>query len=248
MSGDLVPYDDINDRQERGAISITAVTKLKHADLFAAAKKFEHGRKSKKKKNAPGQYGGQSAMARKLKVPAAELGKWINLQACPPETPRGKWTARRLVRLEAALLKITGKSMEELFPKEMRDNIQFLSAPKQFERTVAVEQRALAHYAEATRERMLISQNPEAILSPEEIRIRIDDVLHTFPEREQVVIENRYGLHGKESLTLEEVGNLLGIHKERVRQIEARAVRRFQGLLNSGKANSLREVIDVNFE
>ena len=246
MSGELVPYDDIQERQERGAVSITAVTRLKHADLFAAAKKFERKRKSSRKK--PGSYGGQAGMAHKLKVCPAELGKWINLRGCPPEEPRKQWTARRLVRLEAELFKMTGKSLEELFPKELRANIQFLAAPKQFERTVTVEQTALAYYAETTRERMLLEQNPETRLSTDEIKTRIEAVLSTFSKTEQLVLDHRFGLRGNETLTLEDVGKMLGVQKERVRQIEAKAIRKFQSLFANGKLNSLREVVDADFE
>ena len=44
--------------------------------------------------------------------------------------------------------------------------------------------------------------------------------LNVLPERERQVIEMRYGLHGGQPLTLEEVGRAFGVTRERIRQIE----------------------------
>src|SRR4029078_10996396 len=44
--------------------------------------------------------------------------------------------------------------------------------------------------------------------------------LNMLPERERQVIEMRYGLHGEQPLTLEEVGRAFGVTRERIRQIE----------------------------
>lgn len=246
MNGDLVPYDDIDERQTRGAIGITAITRLKHADLLAAAKLCAE--KIKANQKSPGRYGGQSALARKLKVTAVELGTWINLQRCPPTEPVGKWTASRIVRLEAALLKLTGKSMEELFPPELRANIKFLAAPKLFEKTVRVEQQALAYYADATRERMLLTQNPELSFSADELKEKISAIISTFTPKEQAVLAYRYGLNGQPILTYEEIGNEIGVRKERARQIEAKAMRKLQTMAAEGKLKNLRAVVDANFE
>lgn len=223
MSHGLVPYEEVQAREEAGTIGITAVTKLKHADLWAAAQKFQRRGKNRKTRI----YGGQSAMARFLKVPAMLVSKWINLQECPPAEPRGKfWTARRLMRLETKLFKLTGKSLEELFPAELRANIQFLSAPKTFERTVHLEQTALTHYAVATRDRLLLEQQvvpPSAI--KEELQEKVAKLLETLKPREREILEHRFGLNGREPHTLEETGRIFGIRRERVRQIEAKAIR-----------------------
>lgn len=246
MAGDLVPYDDIQERQERGSIGITAITRLKHADLFAAAKTFEQENRGKRRS---GHYGGQSAMARKLKVCATELGKWINLRSCPPAEPRGRWTAKRLMRLEAALFKMTGKSMEELFPKELRDNIAFLASPKHFEKTVRVQQQALVYYAEATRERLLLSQQPDPfVMTADELKARIAALLDEFSPRERLILEHRYGLNNKEALTYEELVPICKVTRERIRQIEARVTRKLQERAHTPEFADLREVVDAAFD
>jgi RNA polymerase sigma factor (sigma-70 family) len=249
MTGELVPYGDIQTRQKRGAIGITAITRLKHADLFAVSKTFERARPRKNKRKSKLVYGGQSGLARRLKVRQHELGQWINLQRCPPTEPCGKWTAQRLMKLEADLFELTGKTMEQLFPQELRDNIKFLSSPKVFERTVEVEQKALAHYAEATRERMrLTSQIDPFTIDREQLKEQIRQLLSAFNQRDREIIGYRYGLDDKELLTYEEIGKIFGVQRERIRQIEGRVIRKLQELASCGKLNKLRDVIDATFE
>jgi RNA polymerase primary sigma factor len=58
-------------------------------------------------------------------------------------------------------------------------------------------------------------------------KLRIDelqDVLSTLSHRERKVLELRYGLDGSDARTLEEVGRAFGVTRERVRQIESRAL------------------------
>jgi RNA polymerase sigma factor (sigma-70 family) len=249
MAGELVPYDDIQTRQNRGAIGITAITRLKHADLFAAAKKFKRAQARKDKRKSKLVYGGQGGLARRLKVSQIELGQWINLRRCPPTEPRGQWTARRLMQLEADLFELTGKTMEQLFPQELRDNIKFLSSPKVFERTVEVEQQALAHYAEATRERMLLANQIDPFtVSPEQLKEQIREVLSKFTPKEREIVEYRYGLNDKAPLTYKEIGEIFKVGSERIRQIEAKVIRNLQERAKLGGLRNLREVIDADFE
>ena len=47
-----------------------------------------------------------------------------------------------------------------------------------------------------------------------------------LPERERRIVENRLGLEGRTPQTLEELGRELGLTRERVRQLETRALKR----------------------
>ncbi|EDP72967.1 sigma-70 family RNA polymerase sigma factor, partial [Hydrogenivirga sp. 128-5-R1-1] len=49
-------------------------------------------------------------------------------------------------------------------------------------------------------------------------------------EREREIIKHRYGLEGEEPKTLNEVGEMLGISRERVRQLENRALKKLRAL------------------
>lgn len=58
----------------------------------------------------------------------------------------------------------------------------------------------------------------------------LTDVLLQLPEREQKIIQMRYGLTGEGPLTLEETGKMLGITRERVRQIQEKAIMKLRSL------------------
>jgi RNA polymerase primary sigma factor len=57
---------------------------------------------------------------------------------------------------------------------------------------------------------------------------QLSGVLSTLPKREQDVLKMRFGLEGGYSLTLEEVGLCFNVTRERIRQIEAKALRRLR--------------------
>ena len=62
----------------------------------------------------------------------------------------------------------------------------------------------------------------------ENLRSRIEEVMQTLSHREREIIKLRYGLDDGYSYTLEEVGKVFSVTRERVRQIEAKAVRKLQ--------------------
>ena len=57
---------------------------------------------------------------------------------------------------------------------------------------------------------------------------QLDEVLRKLPKREQEVLKMRFGLDDGYSLTLEEVGLYFNVTRERIRQIEAKALRRLR--------------------
>jgi RNA polymerase primary sigma factor len=60
---------------------------------------------------------------------------------------------------------------------------------------------------------------------------RMSSLLETLPEREQEIVCLRFGLRGRDPHTLEEIGEALRLSRERVRQIEARALKRLRQIL-----------------
>lgn len=73
-----------------------------------------------------------------------------------------------------------------------------------------------------------LAANPATGASQEMLRGRIGKVLKTLSYREREIIKLRYGLGDGYSYTLEEVGHIFKVTRERIRQIEAKAVRKLQ--------------------
>jgi RNA polymerase primary sigma factor len=72
------------------------------------------------------------------------------------------------------------------------------------------------------------AESPATGASQEMLRTRINKVLKTLSYREREIIKLRYGLGDGYSYTLEEVGHIFKVTRERIRQIEAKAVRKLQ--------------------
>jgi RNA polymerase primary sigma factor len=69
----------------------------------------------------------------------------------------------------------------------------------------------------------------------------VDEVLHTLTEREARVLQLRFGLEDGRSRTLEEVGREFGVTRERIRQIEAKALRKLRHPTRSRKLRDFLE-------
>ena len=80
--------------------------------------------------------------------------------------------------------------------------------------------------------------NPESAYIKESNGDVINAVLDTLSDREANILRLRFGIGGKKAMTLEEVGKEYGLTRERIRQIEAKALRK---LRHPSRANILKE-------
>jgi RNA polymerase primary sigma factor len=79
------------------------------------------------------------------------------------------------------------------------------------------------------------SENPVERAGQEMLKERIDDVLDSLTFREREIIKLRYGIGDGYTYTLEEVGRIFRVTRERVRQIEAKAIRKLQHPIRARK-------------
>ena len=84
-------------------------------------------------------------------------------------------------------------------------------------------------------------ENPASRTAFTLLQEQLDDVLKTLPKREQEVLKMRFGLDDGYSLTLEEVGLYFNVTRERIRQIEAKALRR---LRHPRRSRRLKDYLD----
>jgi RNA polymerase primary sigma factor len=85
-------------------------------------------------------------------------------------------------------------------------------------------------------DRALESIMPSSAPQPEEhvmhsaLRTHLERVLETLPPRERLILRERFGLDDDASQTLDEIGTRLGVSRERVRQLESRALHKLREL------------------
>jgi RNA polymerase primary sigma factor len=124
----------------------------------------------------------------------------------------------------------------EIDPEKAREIVKISQNPTSLETPVGKE--------EDTRLKEFIED--EATLSPFEsasrelLKDHIGDVLHTLNAREKRVLELRFGLKDGRTRTLEEVGKEFGVTRERIRQIEAKALRK---LRHPSRSKKLRDYL-----
>ena len=86
-----------------------------------------------------------------------------------------------------------------------------------------------------------IAVNPDKAANYKMLKEQIKDVLCTLNEREARVLSHRFGIEDGRSRTLEEVGRDFGVSRERIRHIEAKALRK---LRHPNRSKKLRDFLD----
>ena len=85
------------------------------------------------------------------------------------------------------------------------------------------------------------SQAPSDAVSYQLLKEQVGDVLDSISQRERRVLQLRFGLEDGRSRTLEEVGREFGVTRERIRQIEAKALRKLRHPTRSKKLRDFLE-------
>jgi RNA polymerase primary sigma factor len=129
-----------------------------------------------------------------------------------------------------------GKAMD-MTPERVREILKISQDPVSLEMPVGEEEdSSLGDFIE--------DQNlpaPADAAGKKLLREQVGNVLSTLSEREREVLAMRYGLADGRARTLEEVGREFGVTRERIRQIEAKALRK---LRHPNRARMLRDFLD----
>ena len=75
------------------------------------------------------------------------------------------------------------------------------------------------------------AEDPTDYLQTDGINAHMDEWLDKLNDKQREVVERRFGLHGYDNSTLEQVANELGVTRERVRQIQIDALKRLRGIM-----------------
>ena len=112
----------------------------------------------------------------------------------------------------------------ELPPEKIREILRAGQEPVSLETPVGAEADTfLVDFIAADEQ-----EDPEALASKALLREQVRQILMTLSERERRVLELRYGMTDGQMHTLEQVGKEFNVTRERIRQIEAKALRKLR--------------------
>ncbi|MEM7600461.1 MAG: RNA polymerase sigma factor RpoD/SigA [Verrucomicrobiota bacterium] len=86
------------------------------------------------------------------------------------------------------------------------------------------------------------AQTPLELLSHKNMHMQLDDLLEVLDEREMKIVVARFGLGGEAPKTLEEVGEVFGVTRERIRQLQNIALKKLRRALQKKEAPGPRPV------
>jgi RNA polymerase primary sigma factor len=141
-------------------------------------------------------------------------------------------TINKLVRVQRQLLQDLGRepSPEEigedmdLTPEKVREILKIAQEPVSLETPIGEEDDS--HLGDFIEDHEATSPSEHAAY--ELLKEQLEDVLDTLTDREENVLRLRFGLDDGRTRTLEEVGKVFGVTRERIRQIEAKALRKLR--------------------
>ena len=154
-------------------------------------------------------------------------------------------TINKLLRVSRRLVQEYGREPTseeigagmEVTPEKVREILKISQEPVSLETPIGEEEDS--HLGDFIEDRSALA--PFEAASFQLLKEQVDDVLYTLSDREARVLQLRFGLEDGRSRTLEEVGRDFGVTRERIRQIEAKALRK---LRHPSRSKKLRDFLE----
>jgi RNA polymerase primary sigma factor len=154
-------------------------------------------------------------------------------------------TINRLIRISRRLLQDLGREptseeiaeQMEITPEKVREIIKVSQEPVSLETPIGEEDDS--HLGDFIEDHTALA--PADAASHQLLKEQVEDVLESLTERERKVLQLRFGLDDGRSRTLEEVGKEFHVTRERIRQIEAKALRK---LRHPSRSRKLKDYLD----
>ncbi len=154
-------------------------------------------------------------------------------------------TINKLIRISRKLMQTLGREplpeevaeVMEISPDKVREILKISQKTTSLETPIGDDEDSyLGDFIEDTKQ-----ATPYELTTQRLLRENIEEVLSGLSDRESKVLEMRFGLRGAKPMTLEEVGREFGVTRERIRQIEAKALRK---LKHPSKRRMLQDYLD----
>ncbi|QFS15808.1 RNA polymerase sigma factor RpoD [Leuconostoc gasicomitatum] len=154
-------------------------------------------------------------------------------------------TINKLIRIQRQLLQDLGReplpeeigAEMDLTPDKVREILKIAQEPVSLETPIGEEDDS--HLGDFIEDNEAVS--PADSAAYEMLREQLESVLETLTDREENVLRLRFGLEDGRTRTLEEVGRVFGVTRERIRQIEAKALRK---LRHPSRSKQLKDFMD----
>ncbi len=154
-------------------------------------------------------------------------------------------TINRLIRISRRLLQDLGReptseeiaAQMEITAEKVREIIKVSQEPVSLETPIGEEEDS--HLGDFIEDHTALA--PAEAASHQLLKEQVEDVLDSLTDRERKVLQLRFGLDDGRSRTLEEVGKEFHVTRERIRQIEAKALRK---LRHPSRSRKLKDYLD----
>ncbi|CCQ96087.1 RNA polymerase major sigma-43 factor (sigma-A) [[Clostridium] ultunense Esp] len=154
-------------------------------------------------------------------------------------------TINKLIRVSRQLLQELGREPTaeeiakemEMSPDKVREIQKIAQEPVSLETPIGEEDDS--HLGDFIEDQEALA--PSDAAAYELLKEQLEDVLDTLTDREENVLRLRFGLDDGRTRTLEEVGKVFGVTRERIRQIEAKALRK---LRHPSRSKRLRDFLE----
>lgn len=154
-------------------------------------------------------------------------------------------TINKLIRVQRQLLQDLGREPTpeevakemDLTPEKVREILKIAQEPVSLETPIGEEDDS--HLGDFIEDQEAVA--PSDAAAYELLKEQLEDVLDTLTDREENVLRLRFGLDDGRTRTLEEVGKVFGVTRERIRQIEAKALRK---LRHPSRSKRLKDFLD----
>ncbi|WP_143812327.1 sigma-70 family RNA polymerase sigma factor, partial [Oenococcus oeni] len=141
-------------------------------------------------------------------------------------------TINKLIRIQRTLIQDLGRdpmpeeigAEMELTADKVREIQKIAQEPVSLETPIGEENDS--HLGDFIEDNEV--ESPIESTSDQMLKDQLEEVLGTLTEREENVLRLRFGLEDGKTRTLEEVGRVFGVTRERIRQIEAKALRKLR--------------------